>query len=72
MATVETTFWLNVIKAKYFPTTSAEAQEKAEEFLEDLRAVIKDYRAVWLRNYKRYYSGYIWGAGYGGLDGFDS
>ncbi|KAF2627696.1 hypothetical protein BU25DRAFT_410833 [Macroventuria anomochaeta] len=69
MATAETTFWFNVIKSKYFPSKNAEEQDEAAQFLEDLRAVIKGYRAVWMQNYNRYYGAYVWGADYSGLDG---
>jgi hypothetical protein len=68
MATAETTFWYNVIRAKYFPSKVAEGQEEAARLMADLRAAVKGYRAVWLYNYDRYYGAYIWGVGYGGLD----
>lgn len=69
MVTAETTFWLNVIRTKYFPSKVAEEQKEAARFMEDLRAAIKGYRVVWMRTYNRYYGAYIWGVGYGGLDG---
>ena len=69
MATAESTFWLNVIRAKYFPPEAVHGKEDADAFLQDLRAAIKGYRAVWLVNYDRYYSAYAWGLGYGGLNG---
>lgn len=69
MATAETTFWFNVIRAKYFPSQVTEEQEEAARLLGNFRAAIQGYRAVWLRNYDRYYGAYIWGAGYSGLDG---
>lgn len=72
MATAESTFWFNVIKAKYFPSSREEDQEKAEQFLEDFRAAVRGYRAVWMRNYGRYYGAYTWGLGYGGLDALES
>lgn len=72
MATAESTFWYNVIKAKYFPSAREEDQEKDERFLEDFRAAVKGYRAVWMRNYGRYYSAYLWGLGYGGLDALEA
>ncbi|KAF3042023.1 hypothetical protein E8E11_007295 [Didymella keratinophila] len=71
MATAETTFWFNVIRAKYFPSKVDKEQEEAARLLDDFRAAIKGYRAVWLRNYDRYHGAYIWGAGYGGLDGLN-
>lgn len=69
MATAESTFWLNVIRAKHFPPEAVHGKEDADAFLQDLRAAIKGYRAVWLANYDRYYSAYAWGLGYGGLNG---
>lgn len=68
MTIAETTFWFNVIRAKYFPSKVVEEQKEAARFMEDLRAAIKGYRAVWMRNYDRYYGAYIWGVDYGGLD----
>ncbi len=71
MATVECTFWFNVLKAKFFPSASQEEKDKAEEFLEGIRGAMKGYRNVWLTNYHRYYGAHLWGLGYGGLDGLD-
>lgn len=68
MATAETTFWFNVIKAKYVPYTGEEERENAARFVKDLQAAVKGYRAVWMKNYSRYYGAYIWGVDYGGLD----
>ena len=72
MAAAETTFWLNVVKAKYFPSSRADEKEKDEHLLESLQAAVKGFRAVWLTNYGKYYGTYIWGLGYGGLDAPDS
>jgi hypothetical protein len=69
MATVESTFWFNVIKAKFFPSAEADEQAKAEEFLGSIRDAVKGYRKVWMSNYGRYYGAHLWGLGYGGLDG---
>lgn len=69
MALVETTFWVNVLEAKFFPSGSEEERAKSDDFLQDLRLVVKGYRAVWMRNYGRYYGAYLFGVGYGGLDG---
>ena len=69
MATVETTFWFHVLRAKFFPRASKEEQEKADALLGRMNDAIKGYRHVWLANYSRYYGVYIWGLGYGGLDG---
>jgi hypothetical protein len=71
MATVESTFWFQVIRAKFFPSTSEEQQRKNEEFLWRLRSAIKSARMVYIRNYGRYYGAYLWGLGYGGLDESD-
>jgi hypothetical protein len=63
MVTVESTFWYNVIKAKFFPSASEEEQAKAEEFMESVRKAIAGYKTNWVRNYGRYYGGYVWGVG---------
>ena len=68
MATAESTFWFNVIKAKYFPSVREKEKEKDEQFLRYLGAAVKGYKAVWVRNYGRYYGSYTWGLDYGGLD----
>ena len=69
MATVETTFWFNVLRARFFPRASGEEKSDDEELLHRLRGAMKGYRHVWMRNYGRYYGAYLWGLGYGGLDG---
>jgi len=69
MATVETTFWYHVLRAKFFPRASAEEQEKADALLQRLNEAMKKYRHVWMANYNRYYGAHVWGLGYGGLDG---
>ncbi|KAF9691962.1 hypothetical protein EKO04_010087 [Ascochyta lentis] len=69
MATAESTFWFNVARAKYFPSTQEEEKGKADQFLQELQAAMQGYKAVWMGNYGRYYDAYIWGADYGGLDG---
>jgi hypothetical protein len=69
MVTAESTFWFNVVRAKYFPSKAVEGKEEADRFLQDLRTAVKGYRTVWLANYNRYYGAYAWGLGYGGLDG---
>jgi hypothetical protein len=71
MATVETTFWFNVLRAKFFPGTSDKKKVENEEFLQRLRDAVKGYRTVWMKNYGRYYGAYVWGLGYGGLDRID-
>jgi len=69
MATVETTFWYHVLRAKFFPRASAEEQDKADALLQRLSEAMKNYRHVWMANYNRYYGAHVWGLGYGGLDG---
>lgn len=69
MATAESTFWFNVIRAKYFPPKAVQGKADADQFLRDVRAVVASYRTVWLGNYDRYYSAYAWGLSYGGLNG---
>jgi len=69
MITAESTFWLNVIRAKYFPSAREDEKEKAERFLRDLQAAVQGFRAVWMENYGRYYGSYVWGLEYGGLGG---
>ena len=71
MATVEITFWYHVLRAKFFPRASVEEQEKADALLQRLSEAMKNYRHVWMANYNRYYGAYVWGLGYGGLDGLD-
>jgi hypothetical protein len=71
MATVESTFWIHVLRAKFFPRGSKEEQEKADALLGRMNDALKGYRHVWLANYGRYYGVYIWGLGYGGLDGLE-
>ena len=68
MATVESTFWYNVAKAKWFPSAAEEEKEKAEQLLRNLQTAVKGFRVAWMKNYQRYYGSYIWGLGYGGLD----
>lgn len=69
MATVESTFWFKVLKAKFLPLASEEQRQKADQFLEDIKGAVKGYRKVWMSNYGRYYGAYAWGLSYGGLDG---
>jgi hypothetical protein len=72
MVTAESTFWFNVVRAKYFPSKAVEGKEEADRFLQDLWNAVKGYRTVWLANYNRYYGAYAWGLGYGGLDGLST
>ena len=72
MATVETTFWYHVLRAKFFSRSSAEEQDRADAFLARLNEAMRNYRHVWTANYGRYYGAYMWGLGYGGLDCLDS
>ncbi|KAF2868719.1 hypothetical protein BDV95DRAFT_579168 [Massariosphaeria phaeospora] len=59
MATAETTFWTNVIYAKYFAPD--DEKEKSEEFLANAWAFIDGYRRRWIPNYQKYYSSHLWG-----------
>jgi hypothetical protein len=63
MATVESTFWFNVIKANFFPAKSEEEQLRAQEFMENFYEAVAGARAAWMGNYGRYYGGYVWGVG---------
>lgn len=69
MVTAETTFWFNVMRAKYFPSAAGDEQDRADLFLQELRAAVNGYHAVWEQNHARYYAAYIWGLDYRGLDG---
>jgi hypothetical protein len=59
MATVESTFWFNVLSAKFFPSKSEEDKQKADVFLERVRGAVNGSRAAWLGNYGRYFGGYV-------------
>jgi hypothetical protein len=63
MVTVESTFWLTVIRAKFFPAATQEEKEKAEKLLYRVRGAIVGVRAAWMGNYGRYFGGYVWGIG---------
>lgn len=63
MATVETTFWLSVLKAKFFPANTEDGEHEAEDILLRLREGFAGYKANWMINYGNYYSGYVWGIG---------
>jgi hypothetical protein len=63
MVTVESTFWINVIRAKFFPAKSEEERAKAEELMENLNEAVTGARKAWMGNYGRYYGGYVWGVG---------
>ncbi|KAH7391042.1 hypothetical protein DE146DRAFT_153021 [Phaeosphaeria sp. MPI-PUGE-AT-0046c] len=63
MATVETTFWFHVLKAKFFPAKEEGQRAKAAEFLERVSDAVKGVRGAWMGNYRRYYEGYVWGVG---------
>ncbi|KAL6705975.1 hypothetical protein ACN47E_006254 [Coniothyrium glycines] len=55
MAAAESTFWYNVLSAKFFPSSNVEEQEKHDRLLDNVRAAIKGFRGVWMNNYGRYY-----------------
>jgi hypothetical protein len=63
MVTVESTFWLTVLKAKFWPTATEGEKEKADRVLENLRGAIQGVRGAWMGNYGRYFGGYVWGIG---------
>ncbi|EAT81194.1 hypothetical protein HBH56_133340 [Parastagonospora nodorum] len=63
MATVESTFWFHVIKAKFFPSSSAEEQQKNDQYLAHVSEAIAGYKSNWMRSYRKYYEGYVWGVG---------
>jgi hypothetical protein len=71
MATLETTFWFNVLRATFFPRASNEEKLEDDELLRRLQHAMKGYRTVWLKNYRRYYGAYVWGMDYGGLNRID-
>ncbi|KAK3201927.1 hypothetical protein GRF29_164g1093475 [Pseudopithomyces chartarum] len=58
-ATAETTFWANIIYAKYFATT--QDRERADALLARVHEAVKGYRVRWLINYRNYYSHNLWG-----------
>lgn len=61
MVAGETTFWSNLIYAKWFGT--AEQKDKADLLLERFGEAVRTYRVIWMINYGNY-----WGAGMWGLD----
>jgi hypothetical protein len=63
MVTVESTFWFNFIQAKFVPPASEEDKEKAETMLQSVREAFAEYKTDWIKNYTRYYGGYVWGVG---------
>jgi len=68
MVTVESTFWFHVLRAKLFPRTEEEAQQRDDELVRRLSEAVANVRRVWMANYKGYYSAYVWGVGYRGLE----
>jgi hypothetical protein len=63
MVMVESTFWFNLIRAKFFPAASEADKEKADMFLQNVREAVARYKTDWMGNYGRYYGGYVWGVG---------
>ncbi|KAF2681026.1 hypothetical protein K458DRAFT_253518, partial [Lentithecium fluviatile CBS 122367] len=59
MAAGETTFWCNLIYAKWFAT--GEQKEKADLFLERVGEAARGYRGVWMRNYWSFWGEGVWG-----------
>ncbi|KAH3949222.1 hypothetical protein HBH70_105510 [Parastagonospora nodorum] len=60
---LESTFWFHVIKAKFFPSSSAEEQQKNDQYLAHVSEAIAGYKSNWMRSYRKYYEGYVWGVG---------
>lgn len=58
-ATAETSFWANVVYAKYF--AGEEDRERADAFLAKCSEAVRGYRARWMVNYGRYWSENLWG-----------
>lgn len=59
MITAETTFWTNVIYAKWF--AGEEDKERADALLERLHDAVRGYRVRWMENYGDYWGGNLWG-----------
>jgi hypothetical protein len=58
LASAETTFWIQVIHAKFF---ADEDDAAASEFLERCKEALAGFRRAWLPNYQSYYASSIWG-----------
>lgn len=71
MVAGESTFWYKVLSARFFPPPLEEDRLAADRLLADVGAAVQGYRAVWMANYAKYYGVYLWGLGYGGLDGLE-
>ncbi|KAF2258442.1 hypothetical protein CC78DRAFT_114635 [Lojkania enalia] len=57
LAAMETTFWINVIRYRYF----SPEKDKADEFFVEVRKRVQRYRELWIQSYGEYYSGTLWG-----------
>lgn len=68
MATVESTFWFYVLRAKFFPRTAQADRQQDDELLDSFKRAVTGFRQAWIGNYQRYYGAHLWGLGYGGLD----
>ena len=55
----ETTFWSNIIYAKWFAT--GEQKEKADLLLERVAEAVRGYRGRWMINYGNYWGANMWG-----------
>lgn len=71
MATIESTFWFKVLKARFYPSESIEGNRDADELLERLGQAVNGFRSAWMANYGRFWGADAWGVGYGGLDGLE-
>jgi hypothetical protein len=59
LAVGETTFWSNLIYAKWF--AKGEQKEKADLLLERFGEAVRGYRARWMINYGNYWGAVMWG-----------
>jgi hypothetical protein len=59
LAAGETTFWSNLIYAKWF--AKGEQKEKADLLLERFGEAVRGYRIRWMKNYGDYWGAGIWG-----------
>ncbi|EMD87125.1 hypothetical protein COCC4DRAFT_109611, partial [Bipolaris maydis ATCC 48331] len=63
MATVESTFWFHVLRAKFFPRATQADRQRDDELLDSFKSAIAGVRQAWMGNYQRYYGAHLWGLG---------
>ncbi|EMD59847.1 hypothetical protein COCSADRAFT_49412, partial [Bipolaris sorokiniana ND90Pr] len=63
MATVESTFWFHVLRAKFFPRATQADRQQDDELLDRLKSAMAGFRQVWMGNYQRYYGAHLRGLG---------